>query len=111
MVELVSERRTYVRLFFFFCDAVSATAGLKHLFNDLSPVWVIRGRCKKMTNKDKKLIKAQQIKLGKVNKKQRAALWQYILSNDLGMGYLQAQELERKGFKILKEIYREGQPD
>lgn len=64
-----------------------------------------------MTNKQKKSIKAQQIKLGKVNKKQRAALWQYILSNDLGVGYLQAQQLERKGFKVLKQIYREGQPD
>ena len=60
----------------------------------------------------KKLIKHQQILLGKTSKKQRAALWQYILKTDLGVGYYDAQQLARKWFNVLKPLpYYEDQPN
>ena len=64
-----------------------------------------------MTSAQKKLVKRQQILLGKTSKKQRAALWQYILKTDLGVGYYDAQELARKGIMVLKPLpYFEDQP-
>ena len=62
-----------------------------------------------MTYPEKKLIKLQQIKLGKVSKKDRKALWSYILSGDMGVGYLDAQDLERMGVHVLK--VREYDPE
>lgn len=60
----------------------------------------------------KKLIKHQQILLGKTSKKQRAALWQYLLNGDLGVGYYDAQELTRRGVRILKPLpFYEDQPN
>lgn len=65
-----------------------------------------------MTSAQKKLVKHQQILLGKTSKKQRAFLWQYILKNDLGVGYYDAQQLARKGFNVLKPLsYYEDQPN
>jgi len=65
-----------------------------------------------MTNKNKKVIKAQLIKLGKTNKKDRAQFWAYILYNDLSVGYAYAQELERKGVQVLKiRTYDPKRPD
>ena len=60
----------------------------------------------------KKLIKHQQILLGKTSKKQRAALWQYLLKNDLGVGYYDAQEIQRRGIRVLKPLpFYEDQPN
>jgi len=66
-----------------------------------------------MTSKAKKEIKMAQIRMGQVNKAQRASLWAYILGRDLGCGYLTAQDLARAGFRdILKpREYRVDQPD
>lgn len=65
-----------------------------------------------MKNNIKKKIKTQQIKAGLVTKKQRSLLWEYILKEDMGVGYLHAQELQKIGFKVLKPLpLREGQPD
>lgn len=63
-----------------------------------------------MTNRQKKDMKIQQIKLGKTTKKSRAKVWEYILRNDLGVGYYDAQELSRKGISILKVRWDEDQP-
>lgn len=64
-----------------------------------------------MTSKQKKNMKIQQIKLGMCTKQERAHVWEYILNNDLGIGYLDAEDLQRKGIQILKNIWREDQPD
>ena len=60
----------------------------------------------------KKQIKNLQILLGKTSKKQRAALWQYLLNDDLGIGFYDAKEIERRGIRILKPFpYYEDQPN
>ena len=65
-----------------------------------------------MNAAQKKQIKYQQILLGKTSKKQRAALWQYILKGDLSVGYFDAQQLQRRGIMVLKPIpYYEDQPN
>ena len=55
-----------------------------------------------MTSKEKKAMKFQQIKLGLTSPKQRAKVWEYILHNDLGVGYYNAQQLAQKGIRVLK---------
>jgi len=62
-----------------------------------------------MTAKEKKLVKIQQIKLGKTSKKDRKAFWSYILDGDMGVGLASAQELERSGFHVMK--MREYDPE
>lgn len=65
-----------------------------------------------MTNIEKKALKKAQISLGKTSKKERAAVWQYILKGDLGVGYYYAQELQRKGLQVLKPLSMyEDQPN
>ncbi len=65
-----------------------------------------------MTRIEKKVLKKTQIKLGKTTKKERAAVWQYILNGNLSVGYHDAQELYRKGLQILKPLaYYEDQPN
>ena len=59
----------------------------------------------------KKAIKDKQIALGYVTEKQRAVLWRYILENDLSVGLFAANELANNGISVLKDTYREGQPD
>ena len=64
-----------------------------------------------MTSKEKKLMKIQQIKLGKTSKRERSHVWEYILKNNLGIGYYDAQQLSKKGIKILKHYYDSERPD
>lgn len=65
-----------------------------------------------MSNIEKKALKKAQIQLGKTSKKERAAVWQYLLKGELSVGYYDAQELQRKGFQILKPLaYYEDQPN
>ena len=60
---------------------------------------------------DKKTMKSAK-KSGKTTKKERTLVWEYILKNDMGIGYYNAQELSHKGFNVLKPLpLREGQPD
>lgn len=66
----------------------------------------------KFNGEEKKKIRMGLIKMGKVNKPQRKAFWRYILENEIAVGYMDAQELERKGIKALKPLRDWGdQPD
>lgn len=58
----------------------------------------------KLNSKEKKEIRIGLIKMGRVNKSQRKAFWRYILQNELSVGYMNAQELERMGIKALKPL-------
>ena len=64
-----------------------------------------------MSNKQKKLLKKTQIKMGLRTKRERSAIWQYLLNNNLGIGYANAKDLEALGFQILKRSYYEDQPN
>ena len=66
----------------------------------------------KLTSKEKKQIHFTLIKMGRVSPKQRKLFWEYILHHDLGVGYYDAQQLQRKGFQVLKPVpYYEDQPN
>ena len=66
----------------------------------------------KLTSKEKKAVRFALIKMGKTNKKQRRLLWEYILHNNLGVGYYDAQQLQKQGFQVLKSLRNwQDQPD
>lgn len=64
----------------------------------------------KLTAKEKKQLHQFLVKSG-YTQHQRTAVWEYILRNDLGIGYFYAKKVEEKGFRILKRSFFKDQPN